>query len=173
MRLVLAKSIISAFLCYQTYLLTYEQTSSKAIQKVVMLNIASLQLHNKNTEFLNQYLYLCISCCFLVSVLTVVSKNLLPKIIVIAGIMLWLVFGFHPQLQPQIRFMQKCEYMTVVGGLLFIGGSEYFKKNIGFADIMKPSEASEEAKEGGKEEAKEEAKEEGKKKTKEEGKEDQ
>ena len=63
--------------------------------------------------------------------------------IVIAGILLWLVFGFHPQLQPQIKFMQKCEFMTVVGGLLFIGGSEYFEKNIGFADIMKPSEGKE------------------------------
>ena len=62
---------------------------------------------------------------FLSSVLTVVSRSVLPKIFNVVGILLFLYFSVHPNMSPQ-RFLQRMmEDVCVAGGMLFIAGSEY------------------------------------------------
>jgi hypothetical protein len=122
MRLFLAKLLISTLLLYQVYLLTYRQTSRQAILKVLALNITFFDFHPKNTEFLIAYLHLIIIFCFSLSLLVIISKNLLPKFLVIVGIMLWMVFGFHPSLDNRSVTMQRGEWLAVIGGLMYIGG---------------------------------------------------
>lgn len=81
------------------------------------------------------------------SLVTVFSKNLLPKVITIIGIALWICFAFHPKLPASTMLMQRAENMAVAGALLFIGGSESFEKQITFGDFRSASESATEAEE--------------------------
>lgn len=68
---------------------------------------------------------------FLTSILTVVSRSILPKMFNVAGILLWMYFSVHPNMIPQ-RFMQRMmEDVCLAGGLLFIAGSEYLSPGLG------------------------------------------
>lgn len=59
------------------------------------------------------------------SVLTIVSRNILPKMFNVAGLLLWLYFGSHPELIIQTAMIKIVEEIAIIGGLIFIAGSEY------------------------------------------------
>lgn len=68
------------------------------------------------------------------SVISIVSKNMFPKVLTVVGIALWIVFGFHPQLPAAFRLVQSCEHIAIAGGILFIGGCESFGQGIDLED---------------------------------------
>jgi hypothetical protein len=135
MRLVISKLLLSCYLCFLAYQLLFSRYTSESLGKVLTMNVEALGLSDTNTEFLRIYLSKIIAFCFAVSLVTVLSKNLLPKLIVIVGIALWIGFAFHPKLAPSTMLMQRAENVAIAGALLFIGGSEYFEKQITFADF--------------------------------------
>lgn len=54
----------------------------------------------------------------------IISRNILPKLFNIAGLMLWLYFGSHPELVIQTAMVKILEEIAIIGGLLYIAGSE-------------------------------------------------
>lgn len=142
MRLVLAKLLISTYLCFHAYQIIFAQYNAEAYRKVVEMNVEELDLHPSNKQFLNLYLLRFIAFCFATSIVAVFSKNLLPKMLTIVGIALWVFFTFHPKLPPSVKFMERCEHVAIAGAMLFIGGSEFFEKEIGFEDFKKVEERS-------------------------------
>lgn len=58
------------------------------------------------------------------SILTIISRNILPKIFNIAGLLLWLYFGSHPELIIQTAMVKIVEEIAIIGGLLYIAGCE-------------------------------------------------
>lgn len=59
------------------------------------------------------------------SILMIISRNILPKIFNIVGLLLWLYFGSHPELVIQTAMIKILEEIAIIGGLIFIAGSEY------------------------------------------------
>ena len=95
------------------------------LRESVAANIDRLHIDQRSKEFLRMYLINAIMFTFLSSVLTVVSRSILPKMFNVVGILLFLYFSVHPDMMPQ-RFMQRMmEDVCLAGGLLFIAGSEY------------------------------------------------
>ena len=46
-----------------------------------------------------------------------------------------MLFYLHPQLPKPLKYSQMMEYLAIIGGLLFIGGCEFFEKEFTFADL--------------------------------------
>ena len=84
---------------------------------------------------MKRYLHRATAFCLLVSLISVVSKNILPKLFNVLGIVLWMLFYLHPQLPKPLKYSQMMEYLAIIGGLLFIGGCEFFEKEFTFADL--------------------------------------
>jgi hypothetical protein len=130
MRFLIAKAIISLYLCHQAYVIALQPIASEAISDMLKMNIASLELHPSNAMFLDRYLSIIIAFCMAESILSVISRNMLPKVVTIFGLILWICLGFHPRLPGPTRLMQTLEYLAIIGALLFIGGSERLERDV-------------------------------------------
>jgi hypothetical protein len=60
----------------------------------------------------------------------IISKNILPKFMTILGIVLWMYFGYHQQISISIKIKQYAEHLAILGGILYMAGSEYFESVI-------------------------------------------
>lgn len=49
MRLLLAKALISCYLCFMAYQLTLSKYASESLRKVLVMNVEALQLDPRNT----------------------------------------------------------------------------------------------------------------------------
>jgi hypothetical protein len=48
-------------------------------------------------KFLTYYLIYLIVACLFTSIITVVSRSIIPKLVNILGIILWFYFSYHPK----------------------------------------------------------------------------
>ena len=69
------------------------------------------------------------------SLLSIISKNVLPKVFTIFGVVLWMTFYLHPRQSQAMRWSQISEYMAIVGGLLFMVGCDFFEVDFTFANL--------------------------------------
>jgi hypothetical protein len=103
-----------------------------------------MALHPQNRLFLDQYLIPVMYFCLGLSLLTVISKTFLPKLLVVLGIGLWSYFSWHPTAHGGMQMPRAMEMMALAGGVLFVGGCEYVE-NDGWSLLMgKPPSFAEE-----------------------------
>ena len=130
MKLVIAKTAISAYLLYVAYSYLSQDLLMGMLKESVAANIERLPIDQRSKEFLRLYLINAIMFTFLSSVLTVVTRSVLPKMFNVVGILLFLYFSVHPDMMPQ-RFLQRMmEDVCLAGGMLLIAGSEYVSSGL-------------------------------------------
>jgi hypothetical protein len=78
------------------------------------------------------------------SVLMAISRNILPKVICAIGLGLWSYFSLFPGIPLERILLKIMEEVCIIGGLLFIAGSEYIEASF---ILSPPSEQEEKAKE--------------------------
>lgn len=61
------------------------------------------------------------------SVLMSISRNILPKVICAVGLALWSYFSLFPGIPLERILLKIMEEVCIMGGLLFIAGSEYIE----------------------------------------------
>lgn len=106
MKLIIAKTAISAYLLFVAYSYLSQDLLMGMLKESVAANIERLPIDQRSKEFLRLYLINAIMFTFLSSVLTVVTRSVLPKIFNVVGILLFLYFSVHPDMMPQ-RFVQR------------------------------------------------------------------
>lgn len=147
MKLIIAKTAISTYLLYVAYSYLSQDLLMGMLKESVAANIERLPIDQRSKEFLRLYLINAIMFTFLSSVLTVVTRSVLPKMFNVVGILLFLYFSVHPDMMPQ-RFLQRMmEDVCLAGGMLFIAGSEYVSQGL---SLKMESPMWEEGKEGSK-----------------------
>lgn len=56
-----------------------------------------------------------------------ISRNILPKVICAIGLALWSYFSLFPGIPLERILLKTMEEVCIMGGLLFIAGSEYIE----------------------------------------------
>lgn len=135
MRLVLAKVAVSVYLCYMGYLHYSDEILGGMLRQAVQANLDQMALHPQNRLFLDQYLIPAMYFCLGLSLLAVISKTLLPKLLVVLGIGLWSYFSWHPSAHVGMQMPRALEMAALAGGVLFVGGCEYVE-NDGWSLLM-------------------------------------
>jgi len=124
MRLLLCKIMVSGYLLSLAYLHHSDSILEHMLAQAVNANIENLNLHLQNRELLEMYLIKVLYYSFYASIFTIMSKNLIPKMVNIVGLLLWVYFSIHPLSPIQFQIGRIAEHLCLVGGLLCIAGSE-------------------------------------------------
>lgn len=123
MRLLVAKLAISAYLVFLAYSHFTEEVLRNTLKQAVELNIGELAVDERTKEFLRIYLSNAMLFALSVSVLAVVSRNILPKVVAAVGLALWSYFSIPPGVPIQFILLKTMEEVCIMGGLLLIAGS--------------------------------------------------
>jgi hypothetical protein len=130
MRLVAGKVGIAAYLLMLGYLYATDDILYNTLRQAVELNIAHLALEERTSEFLRLYLIRIMLFCLFASLLAVLSRNILPKVVTAVGLALWIYFSLPPNIPPQRILLKMAEEVCLIGGLLLIAGSEYIEASL-------------------------------------------
>ena len=126
MRLFVAKLAISGYLLMLAYTHYTQTILHNSLQQAVEANVEQLDIHSSNKEFLKTYLLNVMLLALSTSILMLFSHNVLPKVVCALGVGLWSYFSIFPG-APVTRMLavKIMEEICIIGGLLFIAGSEY------------------------------------------------
>ena len=126
MRIFLSKLLISAYLLLVVYKYAGDAILFEGMQRILSENINELQIDKANKEFLHLYLMKSTLFCLGVSFISLFSKNVLPKMFMIAGVALWAAFTVHFASPLDMKISVYTEHLLIIGGILYIAGSESF-----------------------------------------------
>jgi hypothetical protein len=96
MRLIVAKIAISSYLVFMAYTHWKDEILENTLKEAVYKNIEGLNASDRFKEFLRLYLINIIYFTFFTSILTIISRSILPKMFNIFGLALWIYFSIHP-----------------------------------------------------------------------------
>lgn len=95
-RVLLSKIMIGGYLLSLAYLHNSDSVLEHMLVLAINANIENLEIQQQSREFLEMYLIKVIYYSFYVSVLTIVTRNIIPKMVNIIGLLLWVYFSIHP-----------------------------------------------------------------------------
>jgi len=105
MKIIIAKALIAVYLCLLAYHYFTDQIMRKRAHKHILNKISTLDLHPKNLHFLDLYALDIILGLMACSLIAIISKSPLPKILSITGLLLWSFLSPSPQ-QPLAVWIQ-------------------------------------------------------------------
>lgn len=78
------------------------------------------EFSERNLEFGTLYLKHTILVLYLVSIVTVVSRSALPKVLNIVGIALWMALARNHRQRPAMKLHSNLEHLLIIAGLLYL-----------------------------------------------------
>ena len=118
------KVLIVVGLCLQAYLLLTDKPTIQTFQKELASTISHLKfITPEMSSFLHRYLHAVIAACFFSSIMILVSRSTLSKLIVLVGFLLLLVGKydiFHKI--PAYKERSFWQLLALIGGVIYLMG---------------------------------------------------